>query len=79
MKFKLKSFSERKSTMLPRIATALLGFGIKWVLSIVIFSTFFCRKTRKINDFSQKQMIKKNNNILLTRGLKSCRFNPYAT
>lgn len=64
MKFKLKSFSERKSTMLPRIAAALLSFGIKWVLSIVIFGTFFCRKTSKINDFSQKQMInKKKNNI----------------
>ena len=62
MKFKLKSFSEWKSTMLPRIAAALLSFGIKWVLSVVIFGTFFCKKKKNKQNkqhFSQKHTKKK--------------------
>lgn len=82
MKFKLKSFSEWKSTMLPRIAAALLSFGIKWVLSVVIFGTFFCKKkktkTSKISSTFRKSIRKKKHSPQ-TRGVKSGRSTPYAT
>ena len=54
MKFELAAVEMVESSLLERVETlALLGFGVQWIITIVVLLSLFCLRKNFVHDISQ--------------------------